>query len=147
MCATYDCSISGNLKNLRSTETGFVKATEVQGASMELGAKVVFRGREMTVIHGVNCYGELKMVDLSGITALADALKANAALTSLKCAAPRQFPNCQQPLILCAFLVCSVGTFGTYQLDIWGAKCFAEALKVNNSITSIKCAKDQDLPN
>ena len=76
-----------------------MKATEVQGASKEVGAKVVYQGREMTVSR-VYSDGDLKMVDLSGITALADALKTNAALTSLKCAAPRLFPNCQQPLTL-----------------------------------------------
>ena len=67
-----------------------MKATEVQGVSNEVGAKVVYQGREMIVSKGVDRDGELKMVDpdwLSGITALADALKANAALTSLKCAA------------------------------------------------------------
>ena len=77
-----------------------MNATEVQGASKEVGAKVVYQGREMIVSEGVDSYDELKMVDLSGITALADALKANAALTSLKCAAPRAFPKCQQPLTL-----------------------------------------------
>ena len=75
-----------------------MKATEVQGASKEVGAKVVYQGREMIVSKGVDRDGDLKMVDLSGVIALADALKANAALTSLKCAAPRPSPKCQQPL-------------------------------------------------
>ena len=97
MCATFACSISNT--NLAG-ETGWVNPTEVQGASKEVGAKVVYQGREMIVSKGVDRYGELKMVDLSGITALADALKANAALTSLECVAPRLSPKCQQPLTL-----------------------------------------------
>ena len=77
-----------------------MKATEVQGASKEVGAKVVYQGREMIVRQGVDSDGELKMADLSGVVALADALTVNATLTSLKYAAPRPFPNCQQPLTL-----------------------------------------------
>ena len=91
------CSISSN--NLGG-ETGYVKAAEVQGVSKEVGAKVVYQGRKMIVRKGVDSDGELKMVDLSGVTALADALKANAALTSLECVAPRLSPKCQQPLTL-----------------------------------------------
>ena len=64
-----------------------MKATKVKGASKKVGAKVMYQGREMIVSMGVDSDGELKMVDLSGVIALADALKANAALTSLKCAA------------------------------------------------------------
>ena len=77
-----------------------MKATEVQGASKKVGAKVVYQGREMTVSVGVDSDGGLKMADLPGITALADALKANGALKSLKCAAhpPSRFGKCQQPL-------------------------------------------------
>ena len=85
-----------------------MKAIEVQGASKKVGSKVVYQGREMTVSVGVDSDGELKMVDLSGITALADALKTNAALTSLECAAPRLFPNCQQPLTLRASSHCQL---------------------------------------
>ena len=96
-----------------------MKATEVQGASKEVGAKVMYQGCEMTVItvksdddsddkrddesdegHEATKVTKLILIDLSAVAALADALKANAALTSLKCAAPRQFANCQQPLTL-----------------------------------------------
>ena len=70
-----------------------MNATEVQGTSKEVGAKVMYQGREMIVSKGVDHDGDrwstatVKMVDLSGVVALADALKANVALTSLKCAA------------------------------------------------------------
>ena len=84
MCASFAFSISNN--GLVG-ETDYVNATEVQGASKEVGAKVVYQDREMIVSKGVDSDGDLKMSDPSGITALADALKANAALTSLKCAA------------------------------------------------------------
>ena len=35
------------------TETNYVKATEVEGESKEVGAKVIYQGREMIVSTGV----------------------------------------------------------------------------------------------
>ena len=126
-----------------------MKATEVQGASKEVGAKVVYQDREMTVSKGVDSGGEryLKMIDLSGVTALADALKANAALTSLKCAAPRPPPKCQQPqtLLFRPRLVCSLYL---NRIGVEGAKSLAEALEVNGTLTSIEYAAARPhLPN
>ena len=46
-----------------------MKATEVQGASKKVGAKVVYQGREMIVSKGVDSDGDLKMLDLSGVGA------------------------------------------------------------------------------
>ena len=65
-------------------QTDYVKASEVEGASKEVGAKVMYQGREMVVSKGVNNDGELKMCDFSGITALADTLKTNTTLQNLK---------------------------------------------------------------
>ena len=64
--------------------TGYVKASEVEGDSEEEGAKVRYQGREMVVSQGVEDDGELKMIDISGITALADTLKTNTTLQNLK---------------------------------------------------------------
>ena len=44
---------------------------------------------------------------------------------------------CQQPLTLCALLVCSVAY---NNLEVEGAKYFAEALKVNTALTSVEYA-------
>ena len=66
-------------------KTGYVKATEVQGDSFELGAKVVYQGREMLVIKGVDSDGELRMLDSSGLKILAEVLP-QTKVTSLKCA-------------------------------------------------------------
>ena len=63
-------------------ETAYIKATKVQGDSKEVGAKVTYQGREMTV-KGIDSDGELKLADFSGVYALAKALKSNAVLTSL----------------------------------------------------------------
>ena len=41
-----------------------MKETEVQGASKEVGAKVVYEGREMIVSEVVGSFGNLKMFDL-----------------------------------------------------------------------------------
>ena len=52
---------------------------------------------------------------------------------------------CQQPLTLCALLVCSVGY---NKLEVKGAKYFAEALKVNSTLTSVEYATARPhLPN
>ena len=70
-----------------------MKATEVQGDSKEVGAKVVYQGREMIVSKGVDGDGEMKMIDLSGVVALSGALKTNSTLRDLKCAAARPFSS------------------------------------------------------
>mgnify|MGYP001473868519 CR=1 FL=1 len=75
--------------NNLASETGYVKATEVQGESKEVGAKVIYQGREMTVSKGIDSDGELKMVDLSGVLVFADMLKINSTLTDVKYAAAR----------------------------------------------------------
>ena len=75
------CSLAQN--NLVS-ETGYVNASEVQGDSMAVGAKVIYQGRGMVVSKGVDDDGELKMIDFSGIASLAEALKLNKSLSSLK---------------------------------------------------------------
>ena len=67
-------------------ETGFIKKSKVRGSSFEVGAKVTYEGREMTVSMAPDIFGEIKMVDLSGIMALAASLP-ECGLTSLKCAA------------------------------------------------------------
>ena len=77
------CSLASN----SLAETGYVKATEVQGESKEAGAKVMYKGREMTVSKGVDGEGDLKMFDLSGVSAFVDALAANKTLTSVRYAA------------------------------------------------------------
>ena len=68
-------------------ETGYIKTSEVQGSSFEVGAKVTYEGREMTVSQAPDSDGEMKMIDLSGVMALAACLAECRSLTSLKCAA------------------------------------------------------------
>ena len=69
-------------------ETGYIKASEVEGDSKEVGSKVFYNGREMVVTKGVDKDGELNMktctADTSAIKALAEGLKGNSTLTSLK---------------------------------------------------------------
>ena len=57
-------SLAGN----RLGETGYVKASKVQGDSKEVGATVVYEGREMVVSKGVDSDGELKMIDMNDAT-------------------------------------------------------------------------------
>ena len=63
-----------------------VNKSEVQGSSFEVGAKVTYEGREMTVSQAPDSYGTIKMIDLSGVLALAASLP-KCGLTSLECAA------------------------------------------------------------
>ena len=78
-------------------ETGYVNKSEVQGSSFEVGAKVTYEGREMTVSKAPDSDGDIKMIDLSGFMALAASLP-ECGLTSLECAAPKRLPLCQRPL-------------------------------------------------
>lgn len=63
-----------------------VQAAEVQGDSNTVGSKVVYKGRKMTVINvNITHTGDrrLKLVNLSGISALAKMLKVNTVLQDL----------------------------------------------------------------
>ena len=69
-------------------ETSYVKKSEVQGSFFfEVGAKVTYEGREMTVSMAPDSDGDIKMIDHSGVMALAACLPECRNLTSLKCAA------------------------------------------------------------
>ena len=65
----------------------YVYKSKVQGSSFEVGAKVTYEGREMTVSYAPYNAPDLKMVDMSGVFALAAALPEAKSLRSLKCAA------------------------------------------------------------
>ena len=58
----------------------------MQGSSFEVGAKVTYEGREMTVSKAPDSDGDIKMVDMSGVFAFAVALPEAKSLRSLKCA-------------------------------------------------------------
>ena len=91
--ALYDCRVwsfaqlcahlPGSLGNNNLTETDYINKSKVQGSSFEVGAKVTYQGREMTVkIKMLD--GEIKMLDMSGVLALAASLPECKTLTSLK---------------------------------------------------------------
>ena len=78
-------------------ETGYIKKSKVQGSSFEVGAKVTYEGREMTVSQPPDRDGDIRMIDLSGVLALAASLP-ECGLTSLECAAaPRVFAFVSAP--------------------------------------------------
>ena len=118
-------------------ETGYIETSKVQGSSFEVGAKVTYEGREMTVIKEPDSDGEMKMVDLSGFMALAACLPECRSLTSLKCAAatPKCLLSCQRPLtrLLCH---CSLGG---NNISAEGASALAAVLN-ETKITNLKCA-------
>ena len=68
------------------TETGYIKANQVQGSSFNEGDKVVYQGKDMIVSKAKDRDGDIKMTslpDMTGLNALADAFRVNGALTSL----------------------------------------------------------------
>ena len=69
--------------NYLAGETGYVKKDEVQGNFFEVCAKLTHQGRSMTVSKAPDRDGEIKMVDMSGVIALAAALK-ESQISSLK---------------------------------------------------------------
>ena len=79
-------------------ETDYINKSEVQGSSFEVGAKVTYEGREMTVSRAPDSDGDIKMIDLSGVMALAASLPECKSLTSLECAAaPKVFAFVSAP--------------------------------------------------
>ena len=62
-------------------ETRYVKASEVQGDSKEVGATVAYQGREMVVSKGVDGNGKLRMIDMSDAAIVQLKQAAHAGLT------------------------------------------------------------------
>ena len=60
-----------------------VKATEVQGASLNRGDKAVHQGRAITVVREKDGDGMIEIFEPNGVLALADALLVNRSLTRL----------------------------------------------------------------
>ena len=56
----------------------------MQGDSFELGAKVTYEGREMTVTMAPDSDGDIKLLEMSGTFALAMSLPECKNLTSLR---------------------------------------------------------------
>jgi len=80
-------------------ETDYVNKSEVQGSSFEVGAKVTYEGREMTVSQAPDIDGDITMIDLSGVEALAACLPQCKSLTWLRCtSAPKRLHLCQPPV-------------------------------------------------
>ena len=71
--------------NSLAGETAYVNKSKVQGASFEVGAKVTYGGREMTVSQAPDSDEDIKMVDLSGFLAFCEALPQMKQLKELKC--------------------------------------------------------------
>ena len=71
----------------------YVNKSKVQGSSFEVGAKVTYEGREMTVSQAPDSDGDIKMINLSGVMALAACLPECKTLTSLKYHPPLELPT------------------------------------------------------
>jgi hypothetical protein len=150
--------------NALVSQTGYIKASKVEGASKEAGAKVMYQGREMVVSKGINRDGEMKMWDFSGIAALAEGLKQNCSLTSIKWAAHgtefrasgthcmfSAHTCCPRPsmrplpvlLSLSGNQLCGIDSSGGGTYTSEGITQISEALKVNQMLQSIKYASHQ----
>ena len=123
-------------------ETVYIKTSEVQGPSFEVGAKVTYEGREMTVGTAPDSDGEMKMMDLSGFMALAACLP-ECGLTSLKCAAatPKCLLYCQRPLTpLNTHLRSHARSLSKNTLGPLGGAALVEGLKGNTTLQSLEYA-------
>ena len=90
------CTPGSLSSNNLAGETGYIKKSKVEGSSFEVGAKVVYEGREMTVSKAPDSDGvsNIRMADPSAILALAASLPECKSLTSLECAAARPVSSC-----------------------------------------------------
>ena len=122
-------------------ETDYVKKRKVQGSSFEVGAKVTYEGREMTVSMALDCNGYMKMYDLSGVMALAACLPECRSLTSLKCAAatPKCLLSCQRPLtLLITSLLSRARSLRNNHIGPKGGAALADGLKGNSTLKELK---------
>ena len=63
--------------------SGYVKKGQLQGTSFKKGDAVQYNGQQCTVFMEEDRDGDLKVQNISGIVALAEALKVNRALKSV----------------------------------------------------------------
>ena len=100
-----------NLTNNNITgRTDGINASEVEGESKEVGAKVIYQGREM-IVRWMYSYGELELEDPTGVIAIAKVLEVNGVLTKLD--------------------------LGCNNIGPTGATALADALKVNGVLKNI----------
>ena len=66
------------------SETSYVNKSKVQGESFEVGAKVMYNGRQMTVSKAPDRDGDIKMINIAAVFALCKALPLMANLSDLK---------------------------------------------------------------
>ena len=119
-------------------ETDFVNKSEVQGSSFEVGAKVTYQGRNMTVSQAPDSDGDIKMIDLSGVLALAASLP-ECGLTSLECAAaPKCSPSYQRPLTCLTTCLHHARSLRDNKLGPKGGAALAEGLKGNSTLQSLE---------
>ena len=89
------------------------------------------------------CSLQRNIVGKGGAEALAEALKMNTTLQTLKYAAPHPCPCCQQPLTLNLTVVFSL--FNNL-VGPEGAESLGEALKTNSTLKELKYAPPACLP-
>jgi len=138
---------SNNLCSLVN-ETGYIKASQVQGSSFNVGDKVVYQGKEMIVSKAKDRDGDLKMTNLpdwSGLNALADAFRVNGALTSLDISNNRMGDDgvkliCEALKQNSSLKVLDLNASYTRGGEIGpqGAQYLVDMLSVNGGLTSIK---------
>ena len=120
-------------------ETDYIKASEVEGESKQVGAMVIYEGREMVVSQGVDSDGDLKLRDTAGVHAIAKALEVNGVLTDLNLYDNKIGPE-GGVAIGKALAVNGVLTsldVGLNGIVSEGAKAIGEALAVNGVLTDL----------
>ena len=126
-------------------ETGWIKASEVEGESKEVGAKVIYQGREMVVSKGVDSDGELKLSDVTGVLAIADALKINEVLNKLNISRNQIGPTGAAAIAdaLKGNAVLTHLDLGANRIRDQGAAAIAEALRGNGVLKNLYMGYNQ----
>lgn len=71
------------LNTLDLSVSGYVKKNKLQGTSFKKDDTVQYNGQQCIVVMEEDSDGDLKVQNISGVVALAEALKVNRALTSV----------------------------------------------------------------
>ena len=118
--------------------------SEVDGASVA-GAIVAFKGREYTVSEAQSDEYYAALADLSGIKAIADALRVNGALTDLNLELNRLGDDGAKAIsdALCVNGALTSLNLAQNKLGVEGGKAIAEAVRVNGALTSLDLSMNE----
>eukprot|EP00936_MAST-01D_sp_MAST-1D-sp1_P001921 g1921.t1 len=127
----------------------YVKKDQLQGTSFKEGDTVQYNGQQFTISMDENSHGDLKVQNISGVIALAEALKVNRALKNVDLSSNKL--GTEGIRALCSALktnssVESLALQNAYpcdtQINAEGAQLIADMLAVNRSLNTIDLSQN-----